>query len=65
MAKNLAFGGKGLYIVVGDRVVHKSYGKGNVTGVRFNNKTVPSSYQVHWDTQLTTWVRRREIKPSS
>lgn len=65
MSKNLAFGGKGLNIVNGSRVVHRSYGKGTVQGIRFNNKSIPTEFQVRWDTQLTTWVHRKEVKPSS
>lgn len=64
MSKKLAFGGKGLDIVGGSRVRRKTdnLDTGTVASITFK-RFIPAKYQVKWDSGLTTWVKRKEIRP--
>ena len=65
MSKKLAFGGKGLSIVVGSYVKQKNGSDtGTVLDVKFNSKSyIASKYQVKWDSGLTNWVNCKNVIP--
>lgn len=68
MTSNLAFGGKGKSIVVGQPVTSKrkvdSSGhriEGTVVNMKFNLNSVATSYRVKWSDGTLTWVKIRDL----
>jgi hypothetical protein len=65
---NLAFGGKGKSIVVGQSVTSKrkkdSEGRcivGTVVDMKFNLNSVATTYRVKWGDKTLTWVKSRDL----
>jgi hypothetical protein len=65
---NLAFGGKGKSIVVGQPVTSKrkkdSEGRcsvGTVVDMKFNLNSVATTYRVKWGDKTLTWVKSRDL----
>jgi hypothetical protein len=68
VTSNLAFGGKGKSIVVGQPVTSKkkvdSSGhriEGTVVDMKFNLNSVATSYRVKWGDATLTWVKSRDL----
>lgn len=61
MSKNLALGGKGKSLVVGQSVEGLGSKKGVITDLKFNRHCAVTRCRVKWEDGALTWVKSKEL----